>query len=70
VKDEAFIRARTSLSVVAMHYTDIDLQAVSEGFIDSWYDEELNALEQAAAQATNALARLVISEALVQEHEE
>jgi hypothetical protein len=37
--------ACTALLAVALHYDDIDLQAVGEGFMNGQSDEELDALE-------------------------
>jgi hypothetical protein len=56
VKDGVFFRARTVLSAMASHYGGINLQATGEGFANGRSDDELDALERAAALVANALA--------------
>jgi hypothetical protein len=58
------------LSAVVLHYDNIDLQAVDEGFTDGRSDEELDALEQEGALATDALIRLVSLKTMLQCYEE
>jgi hypothetical protein len=62
--------AQTMLSAVVLHYDNIDLQAVDEGFTDGRSDEELDALEQEGALATDALIRLVSLKTMLQCYEE
>jgi hypothetical protein len=67
-KDEVqtSLGAQTVLSAVVLHYDNIDFQAVDESFTDGRSDEELDALEQAGAIATDALIRLVSPKAMLQ----
>jgi hypothetical protein len=37
------------LSTVALHYDGIDLQVISEVFVDGWSIDELDALKRATA---------------------
>jgi hypothetical protein len=41
--------ARTALSMVVLHYDGIDLQVISEVFVDGWSIDELDALKRATA---------------------
>jgi hypothetical protein len=67
-KDRAFLVALTVLSAVASPYDSIDLQAIGEGFVDGWSNEELDTLKW--APAADALAMLVSPNAMLQGREE
>jgi hypothetical protein len=64
-KDWAIFGACTTLLAEVSHHDGIDLQAITKGFVDGRSGEELNTLVQATTPATDALAWLVLPEAVL-----